>query len=196
MENPIKFFRARQTVCEMLRDRGYDMIEPLDVSLSDFKKLCSKSKIDIHVVNSEREIYVKFITTIKAKPNSIREIISEIKKEVFTLKDNNIVIITISKPNNTILKIKNEFTDIEFFWLNRLIVNITHHEYVPLHERLSPEKIPYIMEKFNLSNIGQLPLIDRNDPICRYYNFKSGDICKITRNNRFSGNSIIYRLVK
>tara|TARA_B100000035_G_C21030446_1_gene568143 strand:+ start:1658 stop:2251 length:594 start_codon:yes stop_codon:yes gene_type:complete len=197
MEDSVnKLFRARKTVCEMIKDRGYDIEDSLNVDINMFRKMFHTNKIDIHIINEKREIYIKFLTMFKTKPNSIRDIISEIKKEIFTLKDNNLVIITLSKPNNTILKIKNEFTNIEFFWLNRLIVNITHHEYVPLHEIIKPDTIPFIMEKFNLSNIYQLPLIDKNDPICRYYNFKSGDVCKITRNNRFSGNSIIYRLVK
>ena len=189
-------FRARQTVVEMLGDRGYDITEPLDVSFEAYRELFHTDKIDIHIVNEKREIYVKFLTVLKTKPNYVRDLITEIKTEVFTKPDTNLVIITISKPNNTILKIKHEYEDIEFFWLNRLVVNITRHQYVPLHERLDVEKVPEIMERFNLSNIRQLPLIDKNDPVCRYYNFRPGEICKITRKNKISGISIIYRLVK
>ncbi len=189
-------FRARQTVIEMLGDRGYDITEPLEVDFEEYKEMFHTDKIDIHIVNETREIFIKFLTAFKTKPNYVRNLITEIKTEVFTKPKTNLVIITISKPNNTILKIKNEYEDIEFFWLNRLIINITRHQYVPLHERLDVKKIPEIMEKFNLSNIRQLPLIDRNDPVCRYYNFLPGEICKITRKNKCSGISIIYRLVK
>ncbi len=188
-------YRARKTVIEMISDRGYDNIET-QKSIEEFSTLYHTGKIDIHIVNKEREIYIKFLKAYKIKPNSIRDMITEIKDEIFTLKNNNLIIVTLTKPNNTILKIKNEYINIEFFWLNRLIVNITHHQYVPKHELIKKEEIPLIMKKFNLADIYQLPLIDKNDPVCRYYNFKSGNICKITRMDKISGISIIYRLVK
>ena len=75
-------------------------------------------------------------------------------------------------------------------------MNITHHQYVPKHEKISNELIPEIIEKYNLSTINQLPLLDKIDPISKYYDFKPGDVCKITRTNRISGISTIYRLVK
>ena len=197
MDSIRKLYRARKTVVEMLGDRCYKGTEEYgETSFDDFRELYHTNNIDIHLVNDEREVYVKFLTTIKTKPNSVRDMISEIQTTVFKNDVNNLIVVTISKPNNTILKIKNEYKDIEFFWLNRLIVNITHHQYVPLHERVDKKDIPSIMERFNLANIQQLPLIDKNDPVCRYYNYHSGDVCKITRKNKISGISIIYRLVK
>ena len=119
-----KLFRARQTVVEMLVDRGYNITEPLSVSFEEYRELYHTDKIDIHIVNETREIFVKFLTVLKTKPNYVRELISEINTEVFTKPDTNLIIVTVSKPNNTILKIKHEYEDVEFFWLNRLIVAI------------------------------------------------------------------------
>lgn len=195
MESVKNLHRARKTVIEMIADRGYEISEE-QIPFSEFSGLYHTGKIDIHVVNKDKEVYVKFLTAYKTKPNSIRDMITEIKDEIFTKLHNNLIIVTLTKPNNTILKIKNEYTNIEFFWLNRLIINITQHQYVPKHELISKEEIPGIIKKFNLADIHQLPLIDRNDPVCRYYNFKSGNICKITRMDKISGISIIYRLVK
>ena len=193
----VNLFRARKTILEMITDRGYEMTEPLDLTFDMFKLKYHSNDIDIYIVNSDREIYFKFITVYKIKPNMIREIISQVNTEIFTMENCRIVIVLLSKPNNTILKIKNEiYKNVEFFWLNRLIVNITHHQYVPLHELIDSKEIPDIMKRYNLSSIHQLPLIDRNDPVSRYYNYKPGDICKITRKNHISGISVIYRLVK
>lgn len=197
MDTVKKLYRARRTVIQMLGDRGYDVGDyDADISLETYVEHYHLNTIDIHLINPDREIYVKFLTQQKTKPNSVREFISEIQHDTFTMENNRIIIITMSKPNNTILKIKNEYSDIEFFWVNRLIVNITHHQYVPLHEKIPDEMKPEIMKRFNLSNIYQLPLIDKGDPISRYYNFKSGDVCRITRKNKVSGISIVYRLVK
>ena len=82
-----KLFRARQTVVEMLVDRGYNITEPLSVSFDEYRELYHTDKIDIHIVNETREIFVKFLTVLKTKPNYVRELISEIKTEVFTKPD-------------------------------------------------------------------------------------------------------------
>ena len=58
---------------------------------------------------------------------------------------------------------------------------------MPLHERLDAEKVPEIMKRFNLSNILALPLIDRNDPVCRYYNFFLVRFVKLQESIRFRG---------
>jgi len=200
MDTITNLFRARKTVLEMLFDRGYILDEPsvLEYNFDTFKSMYHSNKIDIHIVNSDKEIYVKFITVFKIKPNTIRDILTTISSTLFTMDKHRIIIVLLSKPNNTILKIKNEkYKNVEFFWLNRLIINITHHQYVPKHEKVKGDTaVSEIIKKYNLSTVHQLPLLDKNDPISRYYNYQSGDICKITRKNRISGISILYRLVK
>ena len=69
MESVRKLYRARKTVSEMLHDRGYEIDTPLDIDFEEFKVLHHTDNIDIHIINSEREIYIKFITTQKTKPN-------------------------------------------------------------------------------------------------------------------------------
>ena len=42
------------------------------------------------------------------------------------------------------------------------------------------------MKKHNLTTKNQFPFINRNDPVVKYYNFKPGNVCKITRTNDVS----------
>ena len=34
----------------------------------------------------------------------------------------------------------------------------------------------------------------KNDPVARYFNFKEGDVIKITRNSQSTGEHVIYRV--
>jgi DNA-directed RNA polymerase I, II, and III subunit RPABC1 len=76
--------------------------------------------------------------------------------------------------------------ELELFKINELLYNITHHTLVPKHIKLDSDYYLFIKQKFP-----KIPLIYKNDPICKYYNFKSGNILKIIRKN----GSIAYRKV-
>ena len=132
--------RSRKTVIEMLHDRKYDLSAVDNILVDDinFDIYEKADNLDIHVKNSDREIYVKFIKIPKAKPQTLRDLISKINTEILSLENKKILIVLLTKPNNTVLKIKNEpFCDnIELFWIGHLLVNITKHTFVPRHELL------------------------------------------------------------
>ena len=96
------------------------------------------------------------------------------------------------------MKIKNEphCKNTEIFWINHLLVNITHHKFVPKHEKVDFKDIDDLKAKFSLTNLNQFPILLKSDPISKYYGLEEGDVCKITRKNKISGISVIYRLVK
>ena len=76
----------------------------------------------------------------------------------------------------------------EFFSIQELQFNITKHEYVPKHEKLSDEDATRFIKKFGY----KLPVILDTDPIARHYHFKQDDIIKLYRKN----NEISYRICK
>lgn len=77
---------------------------------------------------------------------------------------------------------------IEFFNEKSFMYNIVHHELVPQHSKVLKNTSEY---KSIYKDKTNLPHIHVSDPVCKYYNFKSGDIIKIKRKN----NIIVYRLV-
>ena len=192
--------RSRKTVIELLQDRKYDLSEVDNILTDDdsFNTYNTDDNLDIYVKNPDKEIYVKFIKVLKVKPQTLRDLISKINTEILSLENKKILLVLLSKPNNTVLKIKNEpfCNNIEIFWIRHLLVNITKHTFVPRHELLDKSLHDDIMGKFSLTQVKQLPIILKSDPISKYYGFQSGDICKITRKNKISGISVIYRLVK
>ena len=60
--------------------------------------------------------------------------------------------------------------------------NIVDHEYVPIHEKLSPTEKVKLLSDFMIKSYDKLPLLSKQDP-CRYYNFRQNDVVRITRSN-------------
>ena len=91
-----------------------------------------------------------------------------------------------------ILILENE--RVQTFYYKNLIVNITLHKYVPRHELITDRRIIRdILEFYNLKSTTGLPAIRLEDPVCRYYKGRVGDIFKIYRCNKNDGDSIVYR---
>ena len=105
-----RIFRARKTIIDLLNDRKYDLssVTNLKTDQESFKEYNKNDNLDIFVKNATREIYIKFIKIAKAKPATLRDVISHIHTDILTLENRKILIVLLSKPNNTILKIKNE----------------------------------------------------------------------------------------
>jgi DNA-directed RNA polymerase subunit H (RpoH/RPB5) len=164
------------------------MINPNIVK--NIKEMC-KERGYIILDEKENEIitnkcYIIFTNDIKININYIKDITHMMTeqdiKHVIIVYNGNITI------NNHNLKEIKSIYNIEFFPEKLFMFNITRHELVPKHEKLlntDPDYKAIVKEKCHL------PYIFEHDPICKYYNFKNGDILKITRNNDI----VVYRLV-
>ncbi len=78
--------------------------------------------------------------------------------------------------------------DFEIFSKDELQINKTKHTLVPKHELATPKEI---RELLKTAPRNKLPVIFKNDPMCKFYNFPVDSILRITRKNGF----IAYRMV-
>ena len=189
-------YNCRNTIIEMLRDRGF-VVPDIYIckNFQEFRQLHNNKQLDIYV-KDPTPCYVKFVILSKSRPQMIRDHITSIKENYSLTEDSDIIMVLKNKPHNTLYKLNKEHRNIQFFWINELIRNITHHSLNPLFQKLSPLEEEEVLKKYNLRSKNNLPLFLATDPICKYFNFKSGTICKIIKKSKTNGVYITYRCVK
>tara|TARA_B110000208_G_scaffold65173_2_gene84505 strand:- start:1318 stop:1926 length:609 start_codon:yes stop_codon:yes gene_type:complete len=182
-----KIHTAWNVCIELVEDRGYTLnpnykkLTPIDV-----KYLLINNKLNIIAKNEvdKKIIYVIFIHGDKIKLSIIKEIYNKIYSKSPIELETNILFIPIAKPSTTILKLEKniEYPNIQITWYLHFQLNPTKHVLVPKHEKLNDEESAFILNKFKVKHKNQFPVLLKTDIISRYYNFKRGDIIKISDN--------------
>ena len=194
MDEINRFLKSRETVIEMLSDRKYTIPTELKLINSEqFKILYSKQNLDILCTHSNTlsKIYVKYIYA-DTKGSIIKELISDINKKY--LVDNSIIFIFKSKPSISIVKILTQ-NKCEYFYLDMLQFNLTKHRLVSNHILMTDAEVGELLDKYKIQ-LNQLPIIMKNDPVVKYYNYPVGSVCKILRNSHSCIDTVFYRYVK
>jgi DNA-directed RNA polymerase I, II, and III subunit RPABC1 len=199
MDEITKLYKARITILEMMTDRGIDYPASLNIEkIEQFRIEYYSRNIDIFINHQGQRIFIKFLINSKIKPNQIKDIIEGLKTEYLEKETDKLILVIKPKPNSTILKIikEKEYRFVEIFWLNNVVFNITKHILVPKHIKMTEDEVKTIMDKHYMVSKSSFPVMNRDDPIARYLNLSSGDVCKIIRKSITSGEYISYRVVK
>jgi DNA-directed RNA polymerase subunit H (RpoH/RPB5) len=161
------------------------------------------------IMENEKEgkkCYIKYLFNSKIKFTNIQALVMDMKEKYEITDTDAVIIITKDKSYNktsgsdTILEsqlesiLKNDKVFVQVFWLDTLIINIIKHEFVPKHRIITMEERTGILDKYDIVNYNQLPLILKTDPVAKFLGMRRGDICEITRPSETSGLYISYRL--
>jgi len=165
--------KAQQICIEMLTQREYDIID------NEGDKL-------IALKPDGNQIIVFFSTSSKFNVKNIQVYIAlmnemEIFHSIIVYKED--ITSFTKKAIEQSLEMK-----FELFSEEDLQYNITKHKFQPQFHKLSLEETEEIKNKYGTS----FPIIRKDDPISRFYDYQKGDIIKIIRNNNY----ISYRIVK
>merc|ERR1712227_242713 len=203
-----RLWRSFKTVKEMVRDRGYYITqEEIDMSLDEFRaKVCNtmgepQRKLMCFQATPTAEqldkfpdmgsLWVEFCDEASVGIKTMRNFCIHISEKNFSV---GIFIYQngITPSANKLIPTVQPAT-IETFQENDLIVNITHHELVPKHIKLSRDEKKELLERYRLKE-SQLPRIQREDPVARYLGLKRGEVVKIIRRSETSGRYASYRI--
>lgn len=106
---------------------------------------------------------------------------------------NVIIIVSLDGPTSFTRKETDNYDrQVQFFTFKELCVNITKHALVPKHELITEEEKATL---HFLKNPNDLPKLYSNDKVSLYYNYKAGDIIRITRTIAYSEPCVYFRLV-
>lgn len=203
-----RLFRSFKTIKEMVRDRGYYISqEEIDMTLDEFrskicdsmgnpqrKQMCFQAQPTAETLEKFPELgslWVEFCDESSVGIKTMRNFCIHITEKNFStglfIYQNSIT----PSANKLIPTVSPSV--IEIFQESDLIVNITHHELVPKHLKLSKDEKKELLERYRLKE-SQLPRIQREDPVARYLGLKRGEVVKIVRRSETSGRYASYRI--
>ncbi|KAK3136095.1 hypothetical protein QOZ80_5BG0427980 [Eleusine coracana subsp. coracana] len=169
-----RLFLARRTVLEMLRDRGYSVLESdLARSLPEFRawwadrpELERLSIATTLASDHSSKMKVIFCPPEPVKKATIREIYTR-------TKDDNLSRLILVLQGKIMSQARESIKDIfpfkvDIFQITELLVNITKHVLKPKHEVLTEEEKPKLLKEYNVKD-SQLPRMLETDAVSRYY---------------------------
>ncbi|KAJ3391196.1 hypothetical protein HDU92_009151 [Lobulomyces angularis] len=189
----IRLWRVYKTVHEMVHDRHYSVSQAeIDLSLEDFKyQYFRNNKVDRQAMtflvqhNEDPSNQLLVFFTDSSESIGIKEVKKICEKMVQQSIMKGIVIYQkgLTPSANKVIQEMQPKYHLEPFSEGDLLVNITKHILVPQHVPLSPD------EKKTLLHLkdSQLPRIQPNDAVAKYYGLKRGQVVRIVRNSETAG---------
>lgn len=171
---------AISTLTELGIDRGLNESE-LKQNLVKLDKESRKESFTLKSLDGSSRVFFVFLDNGKRNEDekAIRGVLREMKQN-----DSAIVILKSEVYENlersdTIFNHPDERVCV--FHISHVQQNITKHKWVPRHEKIGEREKKHIMKVYSIKNLTTLPQISVRDPIVKWYGWRSGDICKVTR---------------
>ena len=203
-------YKFRNTLLEYLDYRDFDIGDYKNFSYEELVEMCKYEQLDFIVEKKEykdkkskkdnRKIFIKHL--LASSLPKIRDLINElydIEPHFLNVKNNDEIIFVIpGKISKNLKQYKNKLFNtrnifISFYNYKNHIYNILNHSFVPKHVKLTNKEKNELLEKYNITNMKNLPEISVYDPIAIRIGLRQGDICKIYRDTSTSIISKYYR---
>jgi DNA-directed RNA polymerase subunit H len=194
-------YKSRKNLLELLETRGYNIEEWNDFSINEIQAMYTNEQLDLLLShkNSGKKIYVKYHIQKKLNYSNVCAYVEDIFiNEEILEKDDELIIFTKHKPNDTLVKLMkmlfiNDGQFINIYYMKQYLFNILNHVNVPPHRVLSDKEKKDIYEKYNITRDSEMPEISRFDPVAQAIGIRPGELCEITRSSPTSITSKYYR---
>ncbi|KAL5570480.1 hypothetical protein UlMin_027055 [Ulmus minor] len=195
-----RYFLARRTVFEMLKDRGYDVHDrEITCTFPEFRSVFGNNpnreslRICVsHRASPTNKVLVIFCGTDEIRKKNILEILGQLMNKGSL---NRLILILQSKMNNFARKeLERQSFKYEIFQITDLLANITKHILQPKFHILSAEEKQVLLSKYNLED-KKLPHMQESDAMARYYGLEKGQVVKVTFSGGYVGAFETFRCV-
>lgn len=195
-----RLFRVYRTISNMLEKRGYivppDLRDMTPVSFRGrFGEFPSREQLTVLVEKADDEanqLFVFFPEDEKVGVKPIKVYTDRMRNEGVS---NAIMVLRVDITpfaKQAVQEMSDSFR-IEHFKESELLVDITQHQLVPEHQVLTQNEKSELLKRYRLKET-QLPRIQPNDPVARYYGMKRGMVVKIIRPSETAGRYVTYRV--
>ncbi|RWR82522.1 DNA-directed RNA polymerases IV and V subunit 5B-like protein [Cinnamomum micranthum f. kanehirae] len=195
-----RYYLARRTALEMLKDRGYDIPDSdILVTLPEFRSIFGEKpdlerlRISASLVSQpSKKILVIFCGADVVKLAIIRGIYSQVGKDNL----HRMILVLQNKMTAQARQATKEVFQfkVELFQITDLLVNITKHCLKPKHYVLTPLEKQKLLSKYSVED-KQLPRMLESDAIARYYGLEKGQVVKITYSGEITESYVTYRCI-
>lgn len=195
-----RLFRVYKTIGGMLEKRGYMVPKEMrDLTparfVAKFGEYPTRESLTVLVEKADDEsnqLFVFFPEDEKVGVKPIKTYTDRMKTESV---GNAIMVlrVDITPFAKQALQEMSDSFRIEHFKESELLVDITQHQLVPEHQVLTPTEKTELLKRYRLKET-QLPRIQPNDPVARYYGMKRGMVVKIIRPSETAGRYVTYRV--
>jgi len=195
-----RLFRCYRTIKNMLDRRGYmiprDLRDMTPLLFRDrFGEYPSRESLTILVEKADDEnnqLFVFFPEDEKVGVKPIKTYTDRMRTEGVS---NAIMVLRVditSFAKQAVQEMSDAFR-IEHFKEAELLVDITQHQLVPEHQVLTNNEKTELLKRYRIKEM-QLPRIQANDPVARYFGMKRGMVVKIIRPSETAGRYVTYRI--
>jgi len=201
MEELSKLWNIRKTVHSMLSSRGYILSqEDTEMSLEVFKDTFGgKSRDELTILASKKDsptdqIFVFFSDEERLGVKPIRNYVEKMQQQLIT---RGILVVAggITPFARQVMQaMHSKGFILEQFQEAELLVNITEHVLVPKHTVMTDAEKKNLLSRYHLKET-QLPRIQKEDPVARFYGLNKGQVVKIIRPSETAGRYVTYRIV-
>jgi DNA-directed RNA polymerase subunit H (RpoH/RPB5) len=208
--------RSRQTILDILEDRGYDTTPYRNIAPEQILALAEGTSRALDIVVKKRSdptpsgvvapcdrAYVVYILQDRIRlrvGTFVRDIYVEEGDEDKGPTKADDVIVILNEPYHEVFDKaalqmwQQQKARMTFFHLKQVVVHLGRHVLVPPHRKLTPEEGKAEMAKLHVTQKSQFPLIKHHDIQARLMGLVPGDIVEVLRPSPTAGVSRILRI--
>ena len=196
--------RSRQTILDILDDRGYDTTIYRNIAPDQILALAEGSPraLDI-VVKKKADAPCERAVVIYMLQTSIRLKLGTFTRDIYdsdtpTKADD--VIVILNEPYNeafdkaSLQLWQQQKVRMTFFHIKQVVVHLGRHVLVPAHRKLSADEAKAEMARLHVTQKSQFPLIKHHDIQARLMGLVPGDLVEIMRPSPTAGVARILRI--
>ena len=203
--------RSRQTLLEILEDRGYDTTPYRNIAPDQLVTLATGHPRALDIVVNKRTdstapcerafVVYSLQQSLRLRLATFtRDIFSELTGTANEVRRDDDIIVIVNEPYNeafdkaSLQMWQQQKVRMVFFHIKQVVVNLSRHVLVPPHRKMTVDEGKAVMERLHVTQKSQLPLIKHHDIQARIMGLVPGDLVEIRRPSPTAGEAVVYRM--